>query len=78
MSEAILKVGKKGEIYTNKKIREKTGITPGGFVKATVKGNRLIIEALPRVEDLIRNCVMTLSPEEAEKISEEIQEEETL
>ena len=76
MSEVVLKVGKKGEIYTSKELREKTGIRPGGLVKATVEGRKLIIEPIPGIEDLVKEAVAELTPEEAERLSEEAQEEE--
>ncbi|RLI09809.1 hypothetical protein DRO33_06290 [Candidatus Bathyarchaeota archaeon] len=76
MSEVVLKVGKKGEIYTSKELREKTGIRPGGLVKATIKGRKLIIEPIPGLEDLIKEAVVELTPEEAEQLSEEAQREE--
>jgi len=76
MSEAILKVGKKGEIYTSKDIRESIGIKPGGMVRAIVKGRQLIIEPLPTIEELIRETVLELTPEEAERFSEQAQKEE--
>ena len=76
MSEVVLKVGKKGEIYTSKELREKTGIRPGGLVKATIKGRKLIIEPIPGLEDLIKEAVVELTPEEAEQLSEEAQKEE--
>ena len=76
MSEVVLKVGKKGEIYTSKELREKTGIRPGGLVKATIKGRKLIIEPIPGLEDLIKEAVVELTPKEAEQLSEDAQKEE--
>ncbi len=76
MSETILKVGKKGEIYTSKEIREKVGIRPGGYVRAVIREGKLIIEGLPTIEDLLNEAVIELSPEEAEEVSEEVQKEE--
>ena len=78
MSEVVLKVGKKGEIYTSKELREKTGIRPGGLVKAIVEGRKLIIEPIPGVEDLVKEAVVELTPEEAERLSEEAQREEDI
>jgi len=74
-SETILRVGKRGEIYTTKDIREAIGIRPGGKVRALVKGLRLIIEPIPSIEDLIKRDVVEISPDEAERISEELQRE---
>lgn len=76
MSEIILKVGNKGEIYTNKELREKVGIKEGGIVRAVVKEDKLIIEAVRTVEDMLLNPVIEIDPEDAEKLSEELQEEE--
>ena len=76
MSEVVLKVGKKGEIYTSKELRERTGIRPGGLVRAVVEDHKLIIEPIPSIEDLIKEVVVELTPEEAEELSEEAQKEE--
>ncbi len=75
MYEAILKAGKRGEIYTNKKLREIVGIKEGGKVRAVVKEGKLIIEPIPSIEDLIKKPVVKITVEEAEKISEEAQRE---
>ena len=74
-SETILRVGKRGEIYTTRDIREAVGIRPGGRVRALVKGSRLIIEPIPLVEDLVKYKVVEISPDESERISEELQRE---
>lgn len=77
MSEDVITVGKRGEIYTDEKLRKKAGIRKGGRVKATVVDGRLIIEPVDTIEDLIiRKALISISPEKAEKISEEAQKEE--
>jgi len=76
MSEIILKVGKRGEIYTSKELRLKVGIKEGGIVRAIVEEGRLIIEPIPRIEEVIQRPVVKLSPKEAERLSEEFQKEE--
>jgi len=76
MSEKTLLVGKRGEIYTDERLRKKAGIRKGGRVKATVVGGRLIIEPLPSLEDLLGDPVMTISAKEAEALSEKAQKEE--
>jgi AbrB family looped-hinge helix DNA binding protein len=76
MAEIILNVGKKGEIYVTKKLREKVGIREGGKVRAEVKDGKLILETVPTVEEVISNPVVKLTPAEAEKLSEEVQKEE--
>lgn len=79
MSEIILKVGKKGEIYVTKELRKKVGIVEDSFVKVLVKDGRLIIEPIPRIEDLIKEKkIIELTSQEAEKISEEMQKEENV
>ena len=76
MSEIILRVGKRGEIYTSKELRLKVGIKEGGIVRAIVEEGRLIIEPIPRIEEVIQRPVVKLSPKEAERLSEEFQKEE--
>jgi bifunctional DNA-binding transcriptional regulator/antitoxin component of YhaV-PrlF toxin-antitoxin module len=78
MSEKIFLVGKRGKIYTDEKLRREAGIKKGGRVKATVTDGRLVIEALPSLEDLLRSPMVTVSPEEAERLSEDAQREDGL
>jgi len=76
MSEdIILRVGKRGEIYTTRKVREIVGIREGGLVKATIEDNKLIIEPIPSIKELLEDVVMEVEPGEAERISEEMQKE---
>ncbi len=75
MSEILLKVGKKGEIYTTKEIRRALGIREGGVVRAKIEEGKLIVEPVPALEDMIRNPVIKSTPEEAERLSEEAQRE---
>jgi len=76
MSDYLLRVGKRGEIYTSKEVRERVGIKAGGLVRATVKRGRLVIEPVPTVEELLGDVVVEITPEEAERLSEEVQREE--
>jgi len=78
MSEDILLVGKRGEIYTDEKLRREAGIKKGGRVRATVTNGRLIIEPLPSLEDLLRSPLVTISVKQAERLSEKAQKEEGL
>lgn len=73
MSEMVLRVGKRGEIYTTKELRELAGIREGGRVRVRVERGRVIIEPLPTLEELVREPVVEVSPEEAERLSEEAQ-----
>ncbi len=76
MSEIILRVGKKGEIYTTRKVREKLGIRENSFVGAYIVEDKLIIKPILSVEEKIKRHIVEISPEEAEKLSEEAQREE--
>jgi bifunctional DNA-binding transcriptional regulator/antitoxin component of YhaV-PrlF toxin-antitoxin module len=77
MSEATLKVGKKGEIFTSSDIRKRAKIKEGGRVKASVVGNKLIIEAIPSVREILsREPGLRMTTKEFEKLSEEYQKEE--
>lgn len=71
-----MKVGKKGEIFTDKELRKKANIKEGGRVRATVAEGKLIIEAAPSIEDLIRNPVVRIRVDKAERLSEKAQKEE--
>lgn len=76
MEAATLRVGRRGEIYTTREIRERLGIREGGEVIAYLEGDRLVIKALTPLEEKIRRTVVTLDPGEAERLSEEAQAEE--
>jgi len=76
MSEAILVVGTRGEIYTDEKLRRATGIRKGSRVRATVTQGRLVIEPLPSLEDLLKHHVVTIGADDAERLSEGAQKEE--
>jgi bifunctional DNA-binding transcriptional regulator/antitoxin component of YhaV-PrlF toxin-antitoxin module len=76
-SEATLKVGKKGEIFTSADLRKRARIREGGRVKAIVVDDKLIIEALPSIEEVLkRPPVVRATTKEIEHVSEEIQKEE--
>jgi bifunctional DNA-binding transcriptional regulator/antitoxin component of YhaV-PrlF toxin-antitoxin module len=74
-SESLLAVGSKGEIYTNDELRRKVGIKKGGKVRARVSGDKLVIEPLPSLEEVLAVPVIMMTPEKAEKLSEEAQKE---
>jgi len=76
-SEVALKVGKKGEIFTTSEIRKRAHIKEGGRVKAEVVDNKLIIESIPSVKELLqRKPVIKMTTKEFERLSERIQKEE--
>ena len=76
MSESILKVGKKGEIFTTAEIRKKAKIREGAKVSARVVGNKLLIEPLTSIEEILGRPVVKLTTKEVEELSEEAQKEE--
>jgi bifunctional DNA-binding transcriptional regulator/antitoxin component of YhaV-PrlF toxin-antitoxin module len=76
MSDIILTVGNKGEIYTSDAVRKRVGIKKGAKVKAKVSQGKLVIEPLPSLEELISSPVVRIGVREAEKLSEEAQKEE--
>jgi AbrB family looped-hinge helix DNA binding protein len=55
MAEYILKVGKKGEIYTPKKLRLRIGISPGNEIIATTKGNQLLLKKKKTIIELLED-----------------------
>jgi bifunctional DNA-binding transcriptional regulator/antitoxin component of YhaV-PrlF toxin-antitoxin module len=76
-SEATLKVGKKGEIFTSADLRKRANIREGGKVRATIVGNKLVIEAIPSIEEILkRPPIMRTTTKDIERVSEEIQKEE--
>lgn len=69
----LLKMGKKGEIYTTKELREKMGLKANQKLRAAISqdGKRLVIETIPSLEEILRRKpVLTITPQEAEEISE--------
>jgi hypothetical protein len=77
LSEETALVGKRGEIYTNEKLRRQVGIRKGGRVRVTAVDGKLIIEPIASVEELIgRGLLISMSVEKTEELSEEAQKEE--
>jgi len=59
------KIGKKGEIYIPKKIRELMGLMPGDKIEVDADGEKLIIKREPTALDLLKeNSVYTIKVEE--------------
>ncbi len=71
----VLRVGKRGEIYTTSDIRAEIGIREGGSVLAYVERGKLVIRPLEPLEERIRKPILKLTPGDVERISEEAQEE---
>ncbi len=75
MSE-IVKVGVRVKICIPKKLMTMLKIRPGDRVRITVLDEyRLLIEKELSVEDVLSNYIAEITPDEAEKISEEKQKE---
>lgn len=75
VSEIVVKVGKKGEIYFPSKFRKMIDLKPGDKVRLRIEGKKIIIEKEKDIEDLLGDYVLEISVDEAEKISEDTQRE---
>jgi hypothetical protein len=79
MSEKLeLVVGRKGEIYTTRRLREKIGLVPGGRALATFDDGRLVIQPKPSALSLLRKARVNaeaLKPKELSKLRKELAEE---
>jgi hypothetical protein len=53
-TEAISRAGKRGELYPPKSLREAVGIHPGTKVVFRLAGEKLEVEAIPSLEDVLR------------------------
>ena len=61
-------VGSKGELFLPKKVREVLGLKPGMKVIYRVEGDKLIVEPIPRLEDVLsRKPVIEITLEEFQK-----------
>jgi hypothetical protein len=75
LSEEIGIVGKRGEIFTSKQLRDKMKIKKGGKVRASIVEGRLVLEPIPSIEELLRRPVLVSESAKAELLSEEVQRE---
>ncbi len=73
MIEEKLKIGKKGEIFTTKRIRDALNIKPGSYVVAKVRDNKLVIIRIPELSELLGDYFVSVSWDDVESISEEMQ-----
>jgi len=77
MEEGV--VGSKGELFPPKKIRDMLGLKPGTRVVYRVEDGRLIVEVIPRLEDVLRRKpVIEITLDEfhrfRKKLSREVEE----
>ncbi len=71
----IGKIGKKGEIYIPKRVRELAKLNPGDEVLVEVKGKELIIRKKESVIDVLtEEAVSKVSVEELREIREKLSE----
>ncbi|MHA1470088.1 MAG: AbrB/MazE/SpoVT family DNA-binding domain-containing protein [Candidatus Asgardarchaeia archaeon] len=68
ISEIVVKVGKKGEIYFPSKFRKMIDLKPGDKVRLRIEGKKIIIEKEKDIEDLLGDYVLKISIDEAEKL----------
>ncbi|MEM1859640.1 MAG: AbrB/MazE/SpoVT family DNA-binding domain-containing protein, partial [Metallosphaera sp.] len=74
MEKYRVRVGKKGELYLPKALRQKTRIKVNSEVEVRIERDRIIIDVIPSLEDLLsKRKTVKLTPEEFEEISEEVQ-----
>ena len=65
MAEYVVKVGKRGELYTPKKMRVQIGMQYGNEFIAAVKGEKIILEKRKTVIDLLEeDAIATVSENE--------------
>ncbi|MEM2897561.1 MAG: AbrB/MazE/SpoVT family DNA-binding domain-containing protein [Candidatus Bathyarchaeia archaeon] len=50
-------VGSKGEFFQPKEIREKLGLTPRTKVVYRVEGERLLVEPIPTIEEVLKESL---------------------
>ncbi|MHA1450905.1 MAG: AbrB/MazE/SpoVT family DNA-binding domain-containing protein [Candidatus Hodarchaeales archaeon] len=76
IEEYETRIGSKGEIFLNKKLREKLGFLPFIPVILTVNGDQLVIRKKKRFVDIIRETPVNyrLSRKTQEKLDREINE----
>ena len=53
-SEVVSRAGKRGELYPPKTLREAVGIYPGSKIVFRVTGERLEVEAIPSLEEVLK------------------------
>ena len=71
MSETVeLKVGRRGEIYTTREVREKIGLVAGEKVIAGVEGDKLVIRPKPSALSLLEKPRVNIKPVTPEELSE--------
>ena len=71
MSDTVeVKIGKRGEIYTTRELREKAGLILGGKAIAKIENGKLIIEPKPSALSLLEKPRVGVKPVIPKKMSE--------
>lgn len=78
MSEYVVKVGKKGELYTPKKLRLQIGLSPGSEFVAVVEGDEVILRKRRTMVDLLEEDAIATVSEKGIKKERRILEKELL
>jgi len=60
LAEYLIKVGKKGELYTPKKMRMKMHMNPGTEFVAVVKGDELLLKRRKTISDILDEDALTI------------------
>ncbi len=69
------RVGKKGELYIPKKVRDLADLKPGDEILVEVRGKKLIIKKKPSIADLLmEEAVAKVSVEELREIRDKLSE----
>ena len=77
--EKKIKIGKKGEIFTDKKMRQIVGLNPGDEIYVIAKSGMLIIRKIPTMEKLLsKEPLAYITINEFEEISKKLQDKKTL
>ena len=76
MTEAIGKIGSKGELYPPKKIREHLGFSPETQIEFIITPNGdLLVKKIPLLKDILKEKIVAkVTIEEFKKTSKEEQE----
>ena len=76
MSEYVVKIGKKGEIYPPKKLRLEVGLVPGSELIARVKGEEIQLRKKKIISTLLEGKgIATLKPVEIRAVRDRLEEE---
>lgn len=78
MAGYIVKVGKKGELYTPKKLRSQIGLDPGSEFIAVVKGDEIILRKRKTIINLLEEDAIGTISEKGVKKEREMLEKELL